>query len=69
MNFCINHPEVIFAAHQSGRPFIAIHPEHGVVISAADEEEFEAELNDKRPSVLRELYKTCTSLFVHPAKA
>lgn len=58
------NPETILAFHQEGLTFIAVHPEHGVAISACDEEEFQARLNDRRPSLLKQLFLTNTSLWL-----
>ena len=69
MNWCFDHPEEIFAAYLDGRRFLAIHPEQGIVATAADEEEFEAKLADHRPSVLRQLYCTATNFWVQEGEA
>lgn len=67
--WCFDHPEDVFRTHLDGLYFIAIHPEHGIVISAEDYETFEAKINDRRPSIVRALFKTCTSLWVHTVQA
>lgn len=64
IQWCRDHPEVIFARHQEGELFLAVHRDHGVVLAAEDLEKFEAKLNDRRPSVLRQLFTTCTALWV-----
>lgn len=64
LRWCLNNPDALIACHLDGRIFIAIHPDHGIVRSADDEESFEARLNDLRPSVLQKLWTTCTSLWV-----
>lgn len=64
MAWLMQHPDVLFNLHQEGQHFIALHPEHGLVITASNFEDFEAKLNDRRPSILRQLYRTCTALFV-----
>jgi hypothetical protein len=63
--WCRQHPDLLFLAHQNGHTFIAIHPSHGIVITATDIEDFQARLNDRRPSILRQLYLTCTNFWVH----
>lgn len=59
------HSEAIVAAHFDLRPFIALHPDQGIVLSAEDEETFEAKLNDCRPSLRNQLLTTHTNLHVH----
>ena len=59
--------EAVYSYHLQGKYFLAIEPNYGVVHSAADEEDFDAWLNDLRPSVLRRLYLTATSLWVQRA--
>ena len=68
MQWITDNPDTIFSCHQDGKFFLAIHPKYGVVFSDGDEEEFEAKRNDLRPSVLRELYFTCTNLWVPPTR-
>jgi len=64
VDWCRTHPEDLLLAVHAGYPFVAVHPTHGIVLSAADEEEFDAELADRRPSVLSQLFLTCASLWV-----
>jgi hypothetical protein len=61
--------EQLFAAHQDGRRFVAIHPQFGIVIAAETNDDFQAKVNDKRPSVLKELVFMCTSLLVQEGVA
>lgn len=63
-SWCFKYPEILFALHLDGQRFIAIHPHHGVVFSAEDEETFDAKIAERRPSVLRQLFFTCTHLWV-----
>lgn len=66
--WCLTRPEEIMRYFLDGYFFLAIHPQYGVVHCAEDEETFEAKLNSMRPSVKRELYLTCTALWVLPRR-
>lgn len=63
MNWLLTNPEALLDRHLAGKPFLAIAPE-GLVFSASDYEEFEAKLNDLRPSFRKRLFLTHTSLWV-----
>lgn len=67
MDWILSHPASLLEHHQHGATFLAIHPQWGIVVAAEDEEEFQAQLNDRRPSVRRELFLTSTHLWIQGA--
>jgi len=67
MDWVLRNPSELLERHVRGQTYLAIHPQCGVVVAAEDADEFEAQLNDRRPSVLRELFLTSTHLWVRGA--
>lgn len=65
-SWCLNNPEILLQYQQNGRLFIALVPNRGIVFSSEDAEEFEARLNDLRPSVRKQLFLTHISLWFQP---
>ncbi len=58
------HAKAILQHHDRGESFIALHPDQGVVISAHNEEMFQAELAERPPSFVKKLWCTNTFLWV-----
>lgn len=54
----------IYRYHEQRRPFVAVHPDKGVVFAAEDEDEFQAKLGDLRPSVIKQLCFVYADLWV-----
>ncbi len=71
MEWLLHNPTTLLLYHAAGQFFLGIVPKTpngGVVLTATDEEEFEAKLNDLRPSIRKQLFLTHTGLWVKGVK-
>lgn len=58
------HAHDLWIAYRDGVPFVGVHPSHGMIFSRTGVDDLEADMNNLRPSVARQITTTCAVLFV-----